>query len=241
MQTKKEEKYFIGESKIDYYKELDEVAQDVAESFVKGNAISKKILRDTFIYLSNSSSITNIDFCDKFFESSFQEFISIDVEFYIARILYHVVKLKEKKWKILLKRPIEGVLPDIRIVSSDKTIAVIDINIIEWVRSNLLGGFDKELPPNSYEKLLREIREKQAKYIDVFDVKKEEVFVIMPALSVFRKEGTSFEESFSLLQSESGIENIVILSKYMEKEFIPVEQEQVTTYFEDFLNKLLGR
>ena len=88
---------------------------------------------------------------------------------------------------------------------------------------------------------MREIREKQAKYIHVFDVKKEEVFVIMPALSVFRKEGTSFEESFSLLQSESGLENIVILSKYMEKEFIPVEQEQVTTYFEDFLNKLLGR
>ena len=44
MQTKKEEKYFIGESKIDYYKELDEVAQDVAESFVKGNAISRLLV-----------------------------------------------------------------------------------------------------------------------------------------------------------------------------------------------------
>ena len=39
MQT---EKYFTGEPKEDYYKELDKVAQDVAENFVKGNAISKK-------------------------------------------------------------------------------------------------------------------------------------------------------------------------------------------------------
>lgn len=238
MQT---EKYFTGEPKEDYYKELDKVAQDVAENFVKGNAISKKILRDTFVYLSNSSSITNLDFYDKFFESSFQEFISVDIEFYIARILYHVAKLKEKKWKILLKKPEGGVLPDIRIISLDKTIAVIDINIIEWVRSFFLGEFDKKLPPISSEKLLREIREKQVKYIHAFDVKEEEVFVIMPALSLFRKEGVSFEESFSSLQSESGMKNIVILSKCMEIEFIPIEQEQVTTYFEDFLNKLLEK
>ena len=235
------EKYFTGEPKEDYYKELDKVAQDVAENFVKGNAISKKILRDTFIYLSNSSSITNLDFYDKFFESSFQEFISVDIEFYIARILYHVAKLKEKKWKILLKKPEGGVLPDIRIISLDKTIAVIDIDVIEWARSFLLGGFDKELPPNSPEKLLREIREKRAKYIHIFDIKEEQIFVIIPALSLFRKEGVSFEESFSSLQSESGMKNIVILSKCMEREFIPIEQEQVTTYFEDFLNKLLEK
>lgn len=235
------EKYFTGEPKEDYYKELDKVAQDVAENFVKGNAISKKILRDTFVYLSNSSSITNLDFYDKFFESSFQEFISVDIEFYIARILYHVAKLKEKKWKILLKKPEGGVLPDIRIISLDKTIAVIDIDVIEWARSFLLGGFDKELPPNSPEKLLREIREKRAKYIHIFDIKEEQIFVIIPALSLFRKEGVSFEESFSSLQSESGMKNIVILSKCMEREFIPIEQEQVTTYFEDFLNKLLEK
>ena len=182
MQVKKEEKYFIGESKVDYYKELDKAAQGVAESFIKGNVISKKILRDTYVYLSNSTSIANLDFYDKFFKSSFQEFISIDIEFYIARILYHIAKLKEKKWEILLKKPVEGVLPDIRIISSDKTIAVIDINIIEWVRSFFLGEFDKKLPPISSEKLLREIREKQVKYIHAFDVKEEEVFVIMPAL-----------------------------------------------------------
>lgn len=238
MQT---EKYFTGEPKEDYYKELDKVAQDVAENFVKGNAISKKILRDTFVYLSNSSSITNLDFYDKFFESSFKEFISVDIEFYIARILYHVAKLKEKKWKILLKKPKGGVLPDIRIISLDKTIAVIDIDVIEWARSFLLEGFDKELPPNSPEKLLREIREKRAKYIHIFDIKEEQIFVIIPALSLFRKEGVSFEESFSSLQSESGMKNIVILSKCMEREFIPIEQEQVTTYFEDFLNKLLEK
>ena len=235
------EKHFTGEPKEDYYKELDKVAQDVAENFVKGNAISKKILRDTFVYLSNSSSITNLDFYDKFFESSFQEFISVDIEFYIARILYHVAKLKEKKWKILLKKPEGGVLPDIRIISLDKTIAVIDIDVIEWARSFLLGGFDKELPPNSPEKLLRKIREKRAKYIHIFDIKEEQIFVIIPALSLFRKEGVSFEESFSSLQSESGMKNIVILSKCMEREFIPIEQEQVTTYFEDFLNKLLEK
>ena len=241
MQVKKEEKYFIGESKVDYYKELDKAAQGVAESFIKGNVISKKILRDTYVYLSNSTSIANLDFYDKFFKSSFQEFISIDIEFYIARILYHIAKLKEKKWEILLKKPVEGVLPDIRIISSDKTIAVIDINIIEWVRSFFLGECDKKLPPISSEKLLREIREKQVKYIHAFDVKEEEVFVIMPALSLFRKEGVSFEESFSSLQSESGMKNIVILSKYMEREFIPVEKELATSYFEDFLNKLLEK
>ena len=37
------------------------------------------------------------------------------------------------------------------------------------------------------------------------------------------------------------MKNIVILSKCMEREFIPIEQEQVTTYFEDFLNKLLEK
>lgn len=241
MKNYADKKYFTGQPKEDYYKELDKVAQDVAENFVKGNAISKKILRDTFVYLSNSSSITNLDFYDKFFESSFQEFISVDIEFYIARILYHVAKLKEKKWKILLKKPEGGVLPDIRIISLDKTIAVIDIDVIEWARSFLLGGFDKELPPNSPEKLLREIREKRAKYIHIFDIKEEQIFVIIPALSLFRKEGVSFEESFSSLQTESGMKNIIILSKCMEREFIPIEQEQVTTYFEDFLNKLLEK
>ncbi len=234
-----EKKYFyLGEPKEDYYQLLDKAAQKVAEDFIAGKAVSLEVLRIIFFSLDASYAISwetiNRNY-RKGFDCSFPAFISIDVEYYIARILYHIAKLKNKNWKIVLKKEVLGVAPDIRVVvpnekEGEKTIAVLDINVKEWARALAMGDLDKDLSPFVPTHLSQIINRRIDQFIYALEVSKEELFVLLPTAYI----------ATDLVIPKA---NMVIFSESLKKEthLVPAEELQLTSQFEFFLNKLLEK
>ena len=238
MEEEKREYLYLGEPKEEYYQQLDEAAQKVAEDFVMGKAVSLEVLRTISFSLDASYTISweilNRNY-RKGFDCSFPTFISIDVEYYIARILYHIAKLKDKNWKIVLKKEVLGIAPDIRVVElnekeGEKTIAILDINVKEWARALAMGNLDKDLSPFVPDHLSGILRGRIDQFVYTFKVSKEELFVLLP---------TAYIASDLIVPKA----NKVVFSESLEKEIylVPAEELQLTSQFEFFLNKLLEK
>ena len=238
MEEEKREYLYLGEPKEEYYQQLDKAAQKVAEDFIAGKAVSLEVLRIIWISLNTSYTISwkiiNRNY-RKGFDCSFPTFISIDVEYYIARILYHIAKLKDKNWKIVLKKEVLGIAPDIRVVElnekeGEKTIAILDINVKEWARALAMGDLDKDLLPFNTEHLSGVINRRIDQFVYTFKVSKEELFVLLPTAYI----------ASNLIVPKA---NKVVFSESLEKEIylVPAEELQLTSQFEFFLNKLLEK
>ena len=238
MEEEKREYLYLGEPKEEYYQQLDKAAQKVAEDFIAGKAVSLEVLRIIWISLNTSYTISweiiNRNY-RKGFDCSFPTFISIDVEYYIARILYHIAKLKDKNWKIILKKEVLGIAPDIRVVElnekeGEKTIAILDINVKEWARALAMGNLDKDLSPFVSDHLSGILRGRIDQFVYTFKVSKEELFLLLP---------TAYIASDLIVPKA----NKVVFSESLEKEIYLVlaEELQLTSQFEFFLNKLLEK
>ena len=82
MEEEKREYLYLGEPKEEYYQQLDEAAQKVAEDFVMGKAVSLEVLRTISFSLDASYTISweiiNRNY-RKGFDCSFPTFISIAI------------------------------------------------------------------------------------------------------------------------------------------------------------------
>jgi len=110
--------------KKDYYNYLDRKARYIAYKLSKSQPATKLIL-DYIKELYESAKVDNLK--NNKFESAYHNPISSELEFLIARVLYHYSNFKKTDWKIYLRRQVGKTAPDIRIESNNKTLAIIEV------------------------------------------------------------------------------------------------------------------
>lgn len=209
-----------------FYKLLDDEALCLAKSFTLGQSITIEILK---IIHELYKSIKLTDYEDDFFESAYHNPITSDVEFFLARIFYHVSMLKKLNWKIYLRRQENKCAPDIRIERNNKTIGIIEIKVkVGWIQQffsdkrvqNDLKRLEEGKSNFDPYKRIEEIKGQIDKYIKVFDINKQGIFMLVVSLSnVHRKKNNEGLDYYKkTFKNNSGLEisNLVLLSNNLE-------------------------
>jgi len=91
--------------KENYYKYLDKKSRHVARLLSMKRPITNLLLK--YINELYNSARLDASFKNKNFESAYHNPISSDLEFLVARILYHYSIYKKLNWKILEKMSIK--------------------------------------------------------------------------------------------------------------------------------------
>ena len=211
--------------KKDYYEYLDRKAKYVADKLSKSQPVTNLIL-DYTKELYNSAKIEIDNFNNKKFESAYHNPISSELEFLIARILYHYSNSNKLNWKIYLRRQINKATPGIGIESNIKTLAIIEIKAkAGWIqplfskkryqkdKKKLKEGRSSFNP----EELINKTKTRLKKYCQTYNIEPKQIFVILPSLErVHRKTLTEKLEDYEkwfAKSSELPKENFILLSK----------------------------
>ncbi len=237
-----------------YYDSIDKMAKKIADNFVAGSFISEEILK--FINELYLSAKVEQSFKSSLFETAYHTPISSELEFYIARIFYHLSELKRKDWKILLRRQQGKTAPDIRIEKGGKTIAIVEIKAkAGWIQpffSEQRYNVDKERfeKGSSFDPdaLIVKSREQLTKYFQVFAITNDDIFLLLPTLALVhrKKYNTTLEEYRNYFSQTSGFpkENLILLSENKLLDLsLAVEGKELspTRDFEKLLEKLLKK
>lgn len=110
-----------------YLERLDNLAGSAAKLPNDGTAISLLVLK-TIVDLDKAAKVES-SFTNENFETAYHSPITGELEFLVARILYHYSSLNGRGWKILLRRQVNKTAPDIRVEVQGKTIAVIRVRV----------------------------------------------------------------------------------------------------------------
>ena len=237
-----------------YYDSIDKMAKKIADNFVAGGSITQEILK--FINELYDSAKVEQSFKSSSFETAYHAPISSELEFYIARIFYHLSELERKEWKILLRRQQSKTAPDIRIEKGGKTIAIVEIKAkAGWIQpffSEQRYNVDKERFENGSsfdpDALIVKSREQLTKYFQVFAITNDDIFLFLPALALVhrKKYNTTLEEYRSYFSQTSGFpeENLILLSENKSLDLsLVIEGKELfpTRDFEKLLDKLLKK
>ena len=237
-----------------YYDSIDKMAKKIADNFVAGDLVTEDILK--FINELYDSAKVEQSFKTAFFETAYHSPISSELEFYIARIFYHLSELEGKEWKILLRRQQGKTAPDIRIEKRGKTIAIVEIKAkAGWIQpffSEQRYNVDKERFENGSsfdpDALIVKSRKQLTKYSETFDITNNDIFLFLPTLALVhrKKYNTSLEEYRSYFSKTSGFpeENLILLSKNKSLDLsLAIEGKKLspTSDFEKLLDKLLKK
>jgi len=237
-----------------YYDSIDKMAKKIADNFVAGDLVTEDILK--FINELYDSAKVEQSFKTSFFETAYHSPISSELEFYIARIFYHLSELEGKEWTILLRRQQGKTAPDIRIEKRGKTIAIVEIKAkAGWIQpffSEQRYNVDKERFENGSsfdpDALIVKSRKQLTKYSETFDITNNDIFLFLPTLALVhrKKYNTSLEEYRSYFSKTSGFpeENLILLSKNKSLDLsLAIEGKKLspTSDFEKLLDKLLKK
>ena len=237
-----------------YYDSIDKMAKKIADNFVAGGSITQEILK--FINELYDSAKVEQSFKSSSFETAYHAPISSELEFYIARIFYHLSELERKEWKILLRRQQGKTAPDIRIEKGGKTIAIVEIKAkAGWIQpffSEQRYNVDKERFENGSsfdpDALIVKSREQLTKYFQVFAITNDEIFLFLPTLALVhrKKYNTTLEEYRNYFSQTSGFpkENLILLSENKSLDLsLAIEGKKLspTRDFEKLLDKLLKK
>ena len=175
--------------KRQYYLYLDRKARHIAFLLKRRKKVTKLLL-NYIGELYKSSKLSNFVKTDKF-ETAYHNPISSDLEFLIARILYHLSKMKKLDYKVYLRRQIKNTAPDIRLERAGKTLAVIEVKAkVGWIQSvfsseqrkkdmkKIKEGKSGMDPRESIKKFSAQIE----KYHKVYKINSERVFVLLPSI-----------------------------------------------------------
>ena len=214
--------------------------------------VTEKVL--TAIIAMYQSAKVEHYFKDDFFDTAYHSPITGELEFFISRILYHLSKIKNKTWKILLRRQENKIVPDIRLLKENKTFAIIEVKAkAGWIQPFLSPeryqsdknrlqkgktGFDPDNLINISKNQLR-------KYFDTFGISNNDVFLFLPTLALVhrKKYTTELNGYYDYFATTSGLpkDNLILLSSnkrldlsYMTNDLFP------TNDFEKLLTKLLN-
>lgn len=234
--------------KKEYYNYLDRKARHIAFKLSKSQPATKLILD----YTRELYESAKVDYLrNNKFESAYHNPISSELEFLIARVLYHYSNFKKKDWKIYLRRQVGKTVPDIRVESNNKTLAIIEVKAkAGWIQP----FFSKERYDKDMKKLrsgesdfdprdlIKKVKNQLKKHYETYNIKPKQVFVLLPSLKlVHRKKSTQqikdYEAQFI---KNSGLprESLILLSNnpILELSSDPGRKEyQATNNFEKFI------
>jgi len=238
--------------KKNYCKYLDTKARHIAFYLSKEQKITNLLL-DYISELYDSVKVEK-DFTNKKFESAYHPSVTPELEFLIARILYHYSNFKNLNWKIYLRRQFRKTVPDVRIEKDGKTIAVVEIKAkVGWMQY----FFSKEREKKDLKKMkegksdwdprkaIKVARNQLFKYVKTYKINKNQIFVFLPTLSMVHRKTSSrklsdYEKDFA---KNSGLkkENFLLLSKNLTLDLSPDckrKDYQPTDKFERFIKRL---
>ena len=237
-----------------YYDSIDKMAKKIADNFVAGDLVTEDILK--FINELYDSAKVEQSFKTSSFETAYHAPISSELEFYIARIFYHLSELERKEWKILLRKQQSKTAPDIRIEKGGKTVAIVEIKAkAGWIQpffSEQRYNVDKERFENGSsfdpDALIVKSREQLTKYFQVFAITNDDIFLFLPTLALVhrKKYNTTLEEYRNYFSQTSGFpeENLILLLENKSLDLsLAIEGKELspTRDFEKLLDKLLKK
>jgi hypothetical protein len=237
--------------KKNYYNYLDRKARHLACKLLKKQAVTKLIL-DYIKELYASAKIDNFD--NAKFKSAYHNPISSDLEFLIARLLYHYSNFKKLDWEIYLRSQSGKTAPDIRIGCNKKTLAIIEVKAkAGWIQP----FFSKETYNKAMKKLRqgksgsdpRDLIKKQRgqfkKYYEAYHIKPKQIFVFLPTLAlVHRKKSKQQVDDYeNQFVKNSGLpnESLILLSNNRELNLSSNSKRKEykqTSKFEKFITTL---
>ncbi len=237
-------------NKLAYYLKIDGNAKEVAIDFSNDSPITERVLN--FIGSMYTCAKLEQKFKDDFFETAYHAPVTSDLEFFIARILYHYAKLIKRDWKILLRRQKGRTAPDIRLEKGNKTFAILEIKAkAGWIqpflsleryqhdKNRLQNGLSKFDPDD----LIAQSRSQLKKYFEAFDITEKDVFLFLPTLALVhrKKYNTELEGYYQYFSTTSGLpkENLILLSQNKSLDLSKnVLEPSPTTDFEGLLTRL---
>lgn len=215
------------EARKSHYEKLDCIGKSISEMKIDSRDMSEAILK-IVIELYKSAKAEEA-FKDEYFESAYHSPITGELEFIIARILYHYSQKNKKGWKILLRRQVAKTAPDIRIEVGGKTLAIVEIKAkVGWVQSffspnqfkrdqeRLKSGASKYNP----ETAIQLSRNQLSKYVSNFKIEPKNIFLLLPTLALVhrKKDKTELSEYYNYFNQTSGLpsENLILLSENLD-------------------------
>ena len=237
-------------SKNRFYKEIYKEGGIIAKDFNDNILVRKRVVSERVfsyideLYQMEQMAESYLEANDFSFDSAIlSEPLASEIVFYISGILDNISGLKEKDWKILVRKRIGQLTPDIVITEKEATpteegfqrgvIAVIELRNEAWVRQLIA-----KKNPTYFQK-----------YTDTLGVTLKDIFIIIPTLVTYPKTLVTYPNSMKSVVEEQGIfsqstglpkGNWVILS---ENRSISNEESQMflTINFDDFLKELVAR
>lgn len=205
-----------------YLERLDNIAESAAKLPTDGTEISELVLK-TIVELYKAAKAES-SFTNENFETAYHSPITGELEFLVARILYHYSALNGRGWKILLRRQVNKTAPDIRVEVQGKTIGVVEVKAkAGWIQpffsaeryaldeAKFADGGD--LNP---EVLVQGVRKQLDKYRDAFGLTEADVFMLLPTLALVhrKKSETDLSGYLKNFAINSGLpaENLILLS-----------------------------
>lgn len=241
----------VLEIKGHYYKIVDGWAKNVARNLAQGRPVTDLLMG--YITELYASAKSERGFQDDGFETAYHTPISSDLEFMIARILYHYSMAKRLGWKIYLRRQVGKTAPDVRIERKGKTIAVIEVKAkAGWIQPFFNSDRAKKdmlkmkngLKVNDPRDLIKKVRSQLEKYVKTFGIKRDQIFVFLPTLKLVHRsksERILKDYIFDFVKnSRLKKENLILLSKDLELDLSETIKKDFssTNSFEKFIMKV---
>ena len=239
--------------KLSFFNSLDTSAKNLAVDFTNGKLITRRIL-ETILELYKAAKVEQV-FKDDFFETAYHSPITSELEFFIARILFHFSKENNKGWKILLRRQEGKTAPDVRLLKDGKTFAVIEIKAkagwIQWFFSperyaNDCLKFEQNKTKKDPKLLIQTARNQLTKYYEQFGLTNNDVYLFLPTLAlvhrnIYRTDLEGYYEHF-VFTSQLPKENFILLSANKKLDLSKGKGElEPTDNFEKLIMKLAAK
>jgi len=207
--------------RLEFLNHLDRAAMQMAGLDLADTGISEGILR-TLSELYVAAKVEK-QFESDCFEVAYHSPVTGELEFLIARILFHFSDKRALGWKILLRRQEKKTAPDIRVVKNGLTIAVIEIKAKAGWMQGFFSPTQYELDKAKYgatDPSIQRARLQLEKYADAFGILPKNVFLLLPTLALVhrKKSATTIDGYLAHFAQISGLpsENLVLLSSNLD-------------------------
>ncbi len=235
-----------------YYDYLDRKSRHIAYKLTKGSKVTPLILKYTAELYQAAKEERKFE--NKNFYTRYHAPISSELEFLIARTLFHFSNFKNLGWSIYLRKQEKKTAPDIRIDRNGKTIGIVEIKAkAGWIQSffsseraekdrRRLESGKGDFNPDD---LIKRMRSQLKKYEAVYKIKPEYVFLFLPTLRlVHRKKSQRKLKDYQMdFVKNSGLQkdNLILLSKNLNLDLSEphtIKDCQPLNMFEKFVIKL---
>jgi hypothetical protein len=224
----------LGTQRKRYYKIIDKWAKQNAVKLINGEKVSIDILKQIRSIYFGAKTESKIDEAHKsstIFSVAYHTPVTGDLEFLIARTLFHYSDIQDFDWEVHLRRQIKKnnkmVVPDIRIETKGNILGIIEIKTrVGWMQSffsaeQYKAGVARNMSNSSLmhpDEAIKNAQQQLDKYIEAFEIDTSRLFMLVPSLKqAHRKKFTEvkygdYKRQFKV---HSGLDasNLVVLTE----------------------------